>query len=210
MKSLNILIVIFFFAASSLSAQNASKKDKIKEAMSSAPASIAESATIMDFPAEEGGEMILLREGTNGYTCFPDMPATSGYDPMCLDESWMKLVAAWMNKEDEVKIDKMGFGYMLQGGAEESNVDPFATEPTDDNEWISNPVPHLMIIFPNNDVLKGLPVTPDQGGPWVMFRNTPYVHVMAPMPKNNSSGTTTQAHKNTFPEYTMEQRWQSS
>jgi hypothetical protein len=31
-------------------------------------------------------------------------------------------------------------------------------------------------------MLQGLPVTPDSGGPWVMWRDTPYVHVMVPMP----------------------------
>lgn len=187
MKSLITTIVICFFAVSNLSAQTSdTKQAKIQSAMSSAPASIAESATIMDWPAEEGGEMIMLREGSNGFTCLPDMPATSGDDPMCLDEPWMKWMEAWMNKED-FKTDKMGFGYMLQGGSPGSNIDPYATEPTDDNEWLTGEIPHLMILVPHESTLEGLPVTPDQGGPWVMFRNTPYVHIMAPMPKHNPS-----------------------
>jgi hypothetical protein len=41
-----------------------------------------------------------------------------------------------MNKR-EPNITTMGFGYMLldQSGFGDSNTDPFATEPTDDNEW---------------------------------------------------------------------------
>ncbi|MDR8392403.1 hypothetical protein NC796_14715 [Aliifodinibius sp. S!AR15-10] len=186
MKSLNTTIVICFFAISSLSAQTESKQAKIQSAMSAAPASIAESATIMDWPAEEGGEMVVLRKGTNGFTCLPDMPATSGNDPMCLDEPWMKWIDAWMNKEN-FKTNKMGFGYMLQGGSPGSNINPYATEPTDDNEWLSGNIPHLMILVPDESALEGLPVTPDQGGAWVMFRDTPYVHIMAPMPKHNPS-----------------------
>jgi hypothetical protein len=46
-------------------------------------------------------------------------------------------------------------------------------------------LPHLMILVPDSRMLEGLPVTPDSDGPWVMWRNTPYVHIMVPMPKYN-------------------------
>jgi len=178
-----LLSATTFTAALAQSADKA-KETKIKSAISAAPTAITESATIMDWPAEQGAEMTLLREGTNGYTCLPDMPDTPGNDPMCLDEPWMKWADAWMNKK-EVNIDKIGFGYMLQGGSAESNTDPYAKEPTDDNEWLTDAIPHLMIIVPDPATLEGLPVTPEEagGGPWVMWRNTEYVHIMAPMPK---------------------------
>lgn len=183
-----LLTATTFTAALAQSADQA-KETKINSAISAAPAAIADNATIMDWPAEEGAEMTVLREGTNGYTCLPDMPATSGNDPMCLDEPWMKWADAWMNKE-EVNIDKIGFGYMLQGGSAESNTDPYAEGPTDDNEWLTDAIPHLMIIVPDPEMLEGLPVTPEEagGGPWVMWRNTEYVHIMAPMPKHNPEG----------------------
>lgn len=189
-RLLTVLTVLILIAnlPQVLAQSNSDTQAKIQSAMSAAPASIVESATIMDWPSEEDGEMIMLREGTNGFICLPDMPATSGNDPMCLDEPWMKWVDAWMNKED-FKTDKMGFGYMLQGGSPGSNVDPFAEGPTDDNEWMTEEKPHVMILVPDESALEGLPVTPDQGGPWVMWRNTPYVHIMAPMPKHNPSIT---------------------
>lgn len=189
-RSLTVLTAIILIAnlPPVLAQSNSETQTKIQSAMSAAPASIAESATIMDWPDEEGGDMIVLRKGTNGFICLPDMPATSGNDPMCLDEPWMKWVDAWMNKED-FKTDKMGFGYMLQGGSPGSNVDPFAEGPTDDNEWMTEEKPHVMILVPDESALEGLPVTPDQGGPWVMWRNTPYMHIMAPMPKHNPSIT---------------------
>lgn len=180
-----LLSATTFTSALAQSADQA-KETKINSAISAAPAVIAENATIMDWPAEEGAEMTVLREGTNGYTCLPDMPATSGNDPMCLDEPWMKWADAWMNKE-EVNIDKVGFGYMLQGGSAESNTDPYAEGPTDDNEWLTDAIPHLMIIVPDPEMLEGLPVTPEEanGGPWVMWRDTEYVHIMVPMPKHS-------------------------
>lgn len=181
MKKLTILLATFGIALSGY-AQNAEMQAKIESAMSAAPKSIAEKATIKDWPSEEGGEMIMLREGSNEFTCLPDMPGTPGNDPMCLDEPWLKWADAWMNKTD-VTITKMGFGYMLQGGTPESNVDPYAEGPTEDNEWITDAVPHLMILVPDPQMLEGLPRTPDSGGPWVMWDGTPYVHIMAPMPK---------------------------
>ena len=185
-----LLSATTFTAALAQSADQA-KETKIKSAMSAAPIAIAENATIMDWPAEQGAKMTLLREGTNGYTCLPDMPDTGGNDPMCLDEPWMKWADAWMNKK-ELNIDKIGFGYMLQGGSAESNTDPYAKEPTDDNERLTDAIPHLMIIVPDAAMLEGLPVTPEEagGGPWVMWRNTEYVHIMAPMPKYRVSGMT--------------------
>lgn len=71
---------------------------------------------------------------------------------------------------------------MLQGGSPESNVDPYAEGPTEDNEWLDEGVPHVMMIVPDPAMLEGLPTHP-RGGPWVMWRGTPYVHVMIPAPK---------------------------
>lgn len=160
--------------------------DKIKNATSAAPPSISASATILDWPAKEGGEMTVLREGTNGWTCMPDMPGKPG-TPMCLDDQWMEWVDAWVNKR-EPDITTVGFGYMLQDPERgESNTDPFATEPTSDNEWIEDGVPHLMIVVPDEKALSGLPHHPDNGGPWVMWRDTPYVHIMAPMPEYDAT-----------------------
>lgn len=161
---------------------------KIKNAASAAPASISAAATILDWPAEEGGEMIVLRKGSNEWTCMPDMPGKPGTS-MCLDAPWMEWVDAWVNKRDP-NITTMGFGYMLQDppkGVGESNIDPYGTEPTADNEWIDDGVPHLMILVPDSKTLDGLSRDYENGGPWVMWENTPYVHIMAPMPENKSN-----------------------
>lgn len=184
MKKGIALLICLAIVAVSAQAQKMSKEAKIESAMSAAPPSISKNATIKDWPASEGEEMTVLREGSNQFTCLPDMPNSPGNDPMCLDGPWLTWLNAMMNKE-EVNIDKMGFGYMLQGGTPESNTDPFAEGPTSDNEWLKDAVPHLMIIVPGNNMLSGLPVTPKDGGPWVMWRDTPYAHIMVPMPKYN-------------------------
>ncbi|KPJ96798.1 MAG: hypothetical protein AMS20_17990 [Gemmatimonas sp. SG8_28] len=153
--------------------------DKIASALNSAPASVSAQATVMDW------DQTVLREGTNGWTCLPDMPDTPGDDPMCLDAPWMNWADAWMNKK-EPSYSQMGFGYMLTGDSPASNTDPYAAGPTPDNEWLPEGVPHLMILVPDTKALEGLPTDPKQGGPWVMWRGTPYVHIMVPMPKHES------------------------
>jgi hypothetical protein len=71
---------------------------------------------------------------------------------------------------------------MLVNDSPASNVDPFATGPTPDNEWMDHGVPHVMIVFPDPATLRGLPTDPANGGPWVMYRDTPYAHIMVPLP----------------------------
>ena len=184
MKTTHLLSGLLLAAVPVTHAQSpADREAKIQNAMSAAPPSIAEQATVRDWPAEDGGEMAVLREGSGDWTCFPAMPTTPGNDPMCVDAPWLEWIDAWANKR-EPNITRMGFGYMLQDNdAPYSNTDPYATGPTPDNEWRPTDVPHLMILVPDEPMLEGLPTDPDNGGPWVMWRNTPYVHIMAPMPK---------------------------
>ncbi|EOK5967445.1 hypothetical protein ACM6XU_001918 [Vibrio parahaemolyticus] len=51
---------------------------------------------------------------------------------------------------------------------------------TDDNQWIVEG-PHLMIITPDQALLDSLPTDPSYGGPYVMWKGTPYAHIMIPV-----------------------------
>lgn len=153
---------------------------KIANAMSAAPRSISGKATIMDWPATEGAQMTTLRAGTNGWTCLPDFPSTKGNDPMCVDGQWMSFMSALMTKGTP-KISHTGISYMTApGGAYGSNKDPFATKATPDNEWGYDP-PHVMLLVTDRQGLQGMPTTRQNGGPWVMWTGTPYVHIMVPL-----------------------------
>lgn len=63
---------------------------------------------------------------------------------------------------------------MLQGGPPTTNTDPFATGPTADNEWMEDGPPHVMLVFPDNAALEGISADPQNGGPWVLWKDTPY------------------------------------
>jgi hypothetical protein len=95
-----------------------------------------------------------------------------------MDGAWMQWADAWSNKKD-FTADKLGISYMLAGDEGASNIDPFAEGPTDENEWIVEG-PHLMIIAPPA-LLEGFPTDPDNGGPYVMWKGTPYAHLMVPV-----------------------------
>ena len=77
---------------------------QIANAMSAAPMAVAKDATILGFPVE-GTEMVLLREGTNGWTCFTDWPASPTNDPQCNDPVWTAWTAAFLaGEEPEVTL----------------------------------------------------------------------------------------------------------
>ena len=151
--------------------------------MSAAPAEISKHATIMDWPAKDGGQPRQLRAGTNGWVCFPSTPAkfgaASGGDPMCLDKQWQAWAEAWMSK-GQPKVTGAGVAYMLKGDRGASNTDPFATGPTASNDWVVAP-PHIMMLYQDLKMLDAFPTDPKSGGPWVMWKGTPYAHLMVPV-----------------------------
>jgi hypothetical protein len=123
-----------------------------------------------------------LKKGTSDWVCMPDMPDVPNNTPMCLDAEWRGVIDAWMHKRPP-EITKVGFGYMLQGDLPVSNTDPYATAPTPDNQWIQNGAPHIMILLPDPKLLETISSDPSTGGPFVMWKGTPYAHVMVPTVK---------------------------
>lgn len=146
-----------------------SDEELIAEAETAAPALIAKNAAIKTMDGRT------LREGSNGWTCYP---GTEMAGPMCNEPQWDALMAAFMTKETP-KVDKLSVSYMLAGDGEAkgvSNIDPHATEPTADNQWVKEG-PHLMIAVPDTAVLEGLSTDP-KDPVYVMWKDTPYAHIM--------------------------------
>ena len=163
--------------AATTAAPLTTEADVIRSAMSAAPEAVSASATILGF--DEKMQPRTVREGTNGWTCMPDMPHTPGPDPMCVDRNGMGWVQAWMAKEDP-PAGKMSFAYMLAGGSDASNTDPFAMKPAAGGQWVETGA-HVMVLNIGN-AFDGYPTTPDNPkAPYVMFPNTPYAHLMLPV-----------------------------
>ena len=149
---------------------------KIASAMSAAPKQVTAHATIAEIGAN--GKVATLRAGTNGWTCFPDDANTPTSDPICADKMWMQWFEAWMAKKPPM-IKQVGIAYMLMGASDASNTDPFAMKPAAGSDWVVTPA-HTMVIVPDPKQLDSYPSDPKSGGPFVMFKGTPYAHLMVP------------------------------
>ena len=176
-----LLTVAALLATGSLIALRGAAADDaatIKSAESAAPPAIASGAAIHTM--DEKGAMTTLREGTNGFWCMPDNPVSPGPDPMCGDANSMEWLTALVEKKDPPK-GKVGFMYMLAGGSDGSNTDPYASKPEEGNNWISTG-PHVMVVNAM-DQMQGYPTDPkpDTTQPYVMWSGTPYAHLMIPV-----------------------------
>jgi len=151
----------------------------IASAMRAAPRPVAAGATIVAMGAD--GKMRTLREGSNGFTCMPDNPTTPGPDPMCMDRNALAWAQAWMAKRPPA-TGRIGFMYMLAGGTDASNTDPFAQRPTAGNAWISTG-PHVMVVGADSSFYDQYPrvAQPDTRQPYVMWPGTPWQHLMVPV-----------------------------
>ena len=48
-----------------------------------------------------------------------------------------------------------------------------------------------MLLVPDSKLLDGVPTDPHAGGPFVMWKGTPYAHVMVPIAPMTASKSTT-------------------
>lgn len=150
----------------------ATEQDRIDQAQSAAPPSISADATIVD-----NGQVIV--EGNNGWTCMPDtLPGDNA--PICVDGVWMEMMQALGNEED-FTADRIGISYMLKGdiGAGVSNSNPYHHDHKNADDYIETG-PHLMVIVPK-EALAGITDDPSKGGPYLMWGETPYAHIMIPL-----------------------------
>jgi len=168
--------ILLALGLSGLAAAAASKGKLalIKSALSAAPPDVAKTAKVVTMEGE------VLRDGKGPFTCFPR--EGKGTSPMCLDAEWMRWANAWMKRTD-FKATKVGLAYMLAGDMKDSgasNIDPFAKAATPDNQWIVEG-PHVMIIVPDPALPEGVATDPKPGVPYVMWKGTPYAHIMMPV-----------------------------
>ena len=152
--------------------------DPIASATAAAPSSVSANATVVQAAAD--GSMKTLRQGSNGWTCMPDNPQTPGHDPMCMDANAVKWAMAWMSHK-EPPAGAVGLMYMLEGGSDASNTDPWGTKPASGGKWVETG-PHVMVVG-SKEILAGYPSgeQPDTKAPYVMFAGTPYAHLMIPI-----------------------------
>jgi hypothetical protein len=149
----------------------------IRSAMTAAPPAVARQAGVVVMDSR--GRMRTIRRGSNAFTCMPDNPATPGPDPMCMDANAMNWVMAWVERRPPPP--GVGLIYMLAGGTDASNSDPWSERPSRGDPWVQTG-PHLMVVG-SDSILSGYPAgrRPDTSQPYVMWSGSPYAHLMIPV-----------------------------
>jgi len=131
---------------------------------------VSRGARIVDTDAS--GKTVVLRDGTNGFTCMPGNPKVIGDPPMCADAASMQWAADFKAHKPKPTNAIPGITYMLAGATQRSDSDPFdITSPP-----ITVP-PHWMIMWPFDPKATGLPTTHRDTGAYIMWAGSPYAHV---------------------------------
>ena len=145
----------------------------IAHARAAAPATIGAGATVVI-----NGEVVA--KGSNGWTCMPDTMPGDGA-AVCIDAVWGEMMAA-VGAKAPYKATGIGLSYMLLGeppGSGVSNSTPFHENPRKADDYVETG-PHLMLIVPK-ELLEGITTDPSSGGPYVMWKDTDYAHIMIPV-----------------------------
>ncbi len=147
-----------------------STKQKIDLALSAGPSNVADGATVVE--PDGHGNMKVLRQGTNGFTCMPGDPSGVGMPPMCMD----KVAVQWNKDFDEHKPKPTttvpGIEYMLAGATQRSDTDP-----NDKSSPAIKIGPHWMILWPFDPKTTGLPTKHKPTGVYIMWAGSPYAHI---------------------------------
>lgn len=159
-----------FIAPAPVSAQSTA----VESATRAGPASLSDDATVMAWDGT------VIRRGSNGWTCLPDREDTPGADPWCVNAPWLNLIEALV-AQDEPTYDQVGIAYMLQGDTPVSNTDPYATGKTSEADWVAGLGAHLMVLVPDRTSYANISTDAHNGGPWIMWPDTPYAHIMIPI-----------------------------
>jgi len=150
----------------SAKADETTTQEKIARAMSAGPDNISKSARIIDKDAL--GNKVVLREGSNGFTCMPGNPNVVGDPPMCADAASMQWASDFSAHKPKPTNSVPGITYMLAGATQRSDSDPYDTT--------SPPItvgPHWMIIWPFDPRATGLPTKHRDSGAYIMWAGSP-------------------------------------
>jgi hypothetical protein len=151
--------------------------EMIERAMSAAPRFVSERATIY----ESLGNRTVLREGTNGFFCFPEFGPPKR--PFCMEQEGLDLLEALMAKKSPPPRSKVSVLYALQGLYPGTNEDPLAPPEEQAKHVQTDGGPHIALLVPDAKVFEGITTNPQEGRPWVMYKGTPYEHLMVPTPE---------------------------
>ena len=152
MQKLMISIAVAgLLAGSAAMAGENEMEPRIAKALSAGPPAITAEATVMLLDGT------VLRDGTNGWTCFPNVGPAPESDPICGDAVWKE--------------------YLTREGR---NIDKAASGPGV-SYMLASDTPHMMVVVAEEGGFEGLNPTPGAGKTWIMWPDKPGRHAMIPI-----------------------------
>jgi len=142
---------------------------QMARAIAAGPRHVTDSARIVGADAQ--GKRMVLREGSNGFTCQPGNPVL-GRPASCANEAarqWSADMAAHKAKPTNAEP---GISYMLAGARQ-----PGVSDPSDKTRAPMTIGPQWMIMWPFDPKTTGLSATRKDKGAYIMLAGTPYAHL---------------------------------
>lgn len=162
--------------AQAQSIKRASEEDLIKIARSAAPQEISGGAAVM-VPGPDG-RLKTVVEGTNGFTCIPDLSGQEVPDPVCADRAALAWLTSMLDKAPAPSNAAPGIAYMAQGGWHWEKDGTTVMDPATPGAKRVKEPPHWMVLWPIDQQEAALPDRPGRFGTYVMYPGTPYAHLM--------------------------------
>lgn len=166
-----------------------SEEEQIKAAVSAAPESMQEEATIMGY--NKKGDLVVLREGSNSLICVADNPKQSNFHVSCYHKDLQPFMARGRDlrdqgfsrkKVDSLRREEIEAGtlkmprkpmalYSLTGSKDAFNYE---------TGLVRSAKPLYVIYIPYaTKASTGLSKKPaSKGAPWIMEPGTPWTHIM--------------------------------
>lgn len=163
---------------------------QIALAVLAAPEEEREACTVLGY--DESGEIITLREGTNGLICLADDPASAGFSVACYKAE----LEPYMRRGRELRKQGLDFQAVFDIREKEvvdgllpmpdrSILTVLTGELNDGTGELENPYMRYVIYIPfATPESTGIPLKPSSpGGPWIMNPGTHRAHIMINPPK---------------------------
>jgi hypothetical protein len=144
-----------------------STQEKISRALSSGPANVTRDATVAEM--DDAGDLKVLRQGSNEFTCVPGNPKVLGKPPYCADRAAVQWNIDRIQHKPGPTIREPGIEYMLAGAMVKNGADP--------NGPPVHVPPHWMILWPFDIANSGLSTSRKQAGAYILLPGTPWAHI---------------------------------
>ena len=150
--------------AESIGAAGESREAQIARAIEAGPKHVTDSARIEGSDAQ--GRKVVLREGTNGFTCLPGNPKVVGRPASCSNQAAQQWSADLAAGKPAPTNSELGIIFMQAGATERSASGATVTTG-----------PQWMILWPFDPKASGLSATKKDTGAYILWAGTPYAHL---------------------------------